>query len=245
MTNNISTTHMAKLTSRESVAEDTMAFHFEKPQGFHFTPGQYIDITLLNPPEADAEGNVRSFSIVSSPLDGQLTITTRIRDTAFKRVLKSVPLGTEVKLDGPLGSFTLHKNPAKSAVFLAGGIGITPFLSILRQAFQEKLPHTIYLFYSNRRPEDAPFMDELQRLEEANHHFRFVPTMTAMANSNQSWNGQIGYIDKQMLNKFLPSLNGPIYYIAGPPAMVAALRQMLVAAGVDEDDIRAEDFSGY
>ena len=98
----ISTTHMVKLTSRESVAEGTMAFRFEKPKEFQFTPGQYVDVTLLNPPETDGEGNVRSFSIASAPFEDHIMLVTRMRDTAFKRVLKSAPLGVEAKLEGPM-----------------------------------------------------------------------------------------------------------------------------------------------
>jgi ferredoxin-NADP reductase len=89
-----------------------------------------------------------------------------MRDTAFKRSLKKVPLATGVKIDSAAGFFTLHKNPAKSAVFLAGGIGITPFLSIVQQANHDRLPHELYLFYSNRRPEDAAFLDTLQTFRD-------------------------------------------------------------------------------
>ena len=141
-----------------------MAFQFEKPPGFDFKPGQSGDVTLLNPPETDAEGNVRTFSIASAPFEDQLRFATRMRDTAFKRSLKKVPLGTVVKMDSAMGSFTLHKNSAKTAVFLAGGIGITPFSSIVRQADHDHAPHKLYLFYSNRRPEDAPFVEVLQNL---------------------------------------------------------------------------------
>ena len=242
---NIPATHIVKLTGRESVAEGTMAFRFEKPKEFQFTPGQYVDVTLLNPPETDGEGNVRSFSIASAPFEDHITLVTRMRDTAFKRVLKSAPLGVEAKLEGPMGSFTLHKNASKAAVLLAGGIGITPFYSILRNAAHEKLPHRLYLFYSNRRPEDAAFLSELRQLEDANQYFRFAPTITETAKSHEVWNGQTGFIDQQMVARFLPDLHGPIYYIAGPPAMVAAMRQMLVSSGVDEDDVRTEEFAGY
>src|SRR5436190_23417087 len=162
-----------KLLSRIEVAEGTMAFHFEKPQGFDFKPGQSADLTLLNPPEIDSEGNTRTFSIASAPFEGELMFTTRMRDTAFKRSLKKVPLGTAVKVDWAMGSFTLHKNSAKPAVLLAGGIGVTPFSSIVRQADHDRLPHKLYLFYSNRRPEDAPFLETLQKLEKSNPSFRF------------------------------------------------------------------------
>ena len=241
----VSTGHTAKLNGREQVAEATMAFHFDKPEGFQFRAGQAIDVTLLNPPETDGEGNIRTFSIASPPFEDRLEIATRMRDSAFKRVLKSMPLGTAVKIDGPSGSLTLHKNSSKPAVFLAGGIGITPFLSILRQAAHEKLPHELFLFYSNRRPEDTPFLDTLNELQKTNPKFRFVPTMTEIGKSHQKWIGQTGFIDSSMLANTVSSVQGPIFYIAGPPGMVAAMRQVIVTAGADEDDIRTEEFSGY
>jgi ferredoxin-NADP reductase len=235
----------SKLLSRVEVAEGTMAFHFEKPARLDFKPGQSADLTLSNPPETDAEGNTRTFSIASPPFENHLLFTTRMRDTAFKRSLQKVPLGTQVKIDPPTGSFTLHKNSAKAAVFLAGGIGITPFLSILRQADHDRLPHKLHLFYSNRRPEDAPFLDVLQMLETTNPNFRLVCTMTEMSKSKREWKRETGLINQEMLSGDLTNLQGPIYYIAGPPAMVAGLRKMLVTANIDEDDIRTEDFAGY
>jgi ferredoxin-NADP reductase len=168
-----------------------------------------------------------------------------MRDTAFKRSLKKLPLDTSVQMASPMGSFTLHKNRAKPAVFLAGGIGITPFLSIVRQADHDRLPHKLHLFYSNRRPEDAAFLEALQALDESNPNFQLICTMTSMPQSQKVWKGKTGLIDKEMLSRQVASLQGPIYYSAGPPAMVAAMKKMLVDAGVDEDDIRTEDFAGY
>lgn len=240
-----SNVHTVKLLGREPVAEGTMAFHLEKPQGFQFTPGQSLDFTLLDPPETDTEGNIRTFSIASAPYEEQITIATRMRDTAFKRVLKSAPLGLAIKMEGPMGSFTLHKNTAKPAVFLAGGIGITPFRSMVRNAAHEKLPHKIFLFYSNRRPEDAAFLNDLQELEKKNPNFRLIATMAEMEKSHLPWKGKTGFINQQMLSEFLADLHGPIYYAAGPPGMVNAMRKMLIEATVDEDDLRTEEFPGY
>lgn len=234
-----------RLLSRVEVAEGTMAFHFEKPSQFDFKPGQSADLTLSNPPETDAEGNTRTFSIASSPFENELMFATRMRDTAFKRSLKKMPLGTEVKIDSPMGSFTLHKNSAKPAVFLAGGIGITPFISIVRQADHDRLPHKLHLFFSNRRPEDTPFLDTLQMLEKSNPNFQLVCTMTGMRQSKREWKGETSLINHEMLSRHLTNLLGAIYYVAGPPAMVAGIKKMLVGAGIDEDDIRAEDFAGY
>ena len=144
-----------------------MAFHFGKPANFQFIAGQALDLTLITPPQTDAEGDTRTFTIASAPQDDELVIATRLRDTAFKRVLASVPMGTDVQAEGPFGSFTLQADASIPAVFLTGGIGITPFRSIIRDAIATKLAHQLWLFYSNNRPEDAAFLDELRRLAEA------------------------------------------------------------------------------
>jgi ferredoxin-NADP reductase len=116
-----------RLKHRKEVAEGTMAFYFEKPAGFEFKAGQFSNFTLIDPPETDAEGNLRPFSIASAPGEEDLMVATRMRDTAFKRVLKYVALGTEIRVDGPFGSFTLHRDGSRPAVFVAGGIGISRF----------------------------------------------------------------------------------------------------------------------
>lgn len=237
--------HTVTLIKREEIAEGTMAFHFAKTPDFQFRPGQAIDMTLLDPPENDAEGDIRTFSIASAPFDSDLMIATRMRDTAFKRVLRKAELGLKVKIMGPSGSFVLHRNPEKPAVFLAGGIGITPFFSIIRQAAHDKLPQRLYLFDSNRRPEDAPFLDALTEAEKQNPNFHLVATMTEMDKSQRQWKGERGFINKALLTEHLPALQGPIYYVAGPPGMVTAMRGMLIEAGADEDDIRTEEFAGY
>lgn len=237
--------YTSRLTNREEIAHGTMAFHFEKPSGFEFKPGQCVDVTLLDPPPMDAGGAIRTFSIASAPYENELEVATRMRDTSFKREFAKLPLGTQLTLEGPSGSFTLHKNASKPAVFLAGGIGITPFRSMLRQAAKDQLPRSYTLFYSNRRPEDAAFLDELQKPPQVAPNFVFVPTMTEMEKSARNWAGERGFIDRAMLQKYCPALDAPIFYVAGPSAMVTATQQMLVQAGVDEDNIRSEEFCGY
>jgi ferredoxin-NADP reductase len=138
-------TYKVQLKRREEVAEGTMAFYFEKPAGFQFKAGQFANYTLIDPPEADVEGNLRTFSLASAPLEEELLVATRMRETAFKRVLKQTPLGTEIKLDGPFGAFTLHSDSTRPAVFLAGGIGIAPFRSMILQTARDILPHRLFL----------------------------------------------------------------------------------------------------
>jgi len=237
--------HTITLQSREEIAAGTMAFHFSKPEGFTHKAGQYVDLTLIDPPETDAEGNKRSFSLACAPHDAGLAIATRMRDTAFKRVLASMPIGASLTMTDAMGSFTLHNDASRPAVFLAGGIGVTPFLSIVRDAAARKLPHKLYLFFSNRRPEDTPFLEELKNGTAANPNYSFFGTMTEMEESAAAWDGATGFLTKESLLSSLPSLTGPIYYIAGPPGMVAALRSTLEGAGVNGDDIRTEEFTGY
>lgn len=233
------------LLANETVAEGTMAFHFVKPGNFKFEAGQSMNVSLIDPPETDGKGNARTFSIVSAPQETELVIATRMRDTAFKRVLKSMPAGGRVSLRGPAGKFTLDRAEARTAVFLAGGIGITPFVSLLRQAAQERPARDLWLFYSNRRPEDAAFLDELSALQQKNPRYRFVGTMTEMDKSNRPWKGETGFLDRAMLARHLRDLAAPVYYAAGPPGLVAAMQKMLADAGVKDEAIRTDEFYGY
>jgi ferredoxin-NADP reductase len=234
-----------KLRKKEDVAEGTMAFYFEKPAGFQFKPGQFANLTLPNPPETDAEGNIRTFSIASAPSEEDLMFATRMRDTAFKRVLKTMPLGSEITLAGPFGSFTLHSDSSRPGVFLAGGIGITPFRSMILYASRSRLSHNLLLFYSNRRPEDAAFLQELQGIQKENTRYRFIGTMTQMEKSKLKWEGRTGFLDQQMLSENVKDLRGSIYYVAGPPGMVSAIGQALTGLGIGEDNICSEEFAGY
>ncbi len=233
------------LTRSETVAEGTMAFHFAKPAGFKFTAGQSMNVSLIDPPETDAKGNARTFSIVSAPYETELVIATRMRDTAFKRVLKSMPAGRRMQLRGPAGTFTLDGSDARPAVFLAGGIGITPFVSMSRQAAHDRLARDIWLSHSNRRPEDAAFLDELAAHPRRNPRYRFVGTMIEMAKSSRPWSGETGFLDHTMLERHLKDLSAFVYYMAGPPGLVEAMQKMLTEAGVKEDAIHTDEFFGY
>jgi len=234
-----------KLKDKKEVAEGTMAFYFERPMGFDFRAGQHAKWVFANPPETDSEGNNRMFSLASSPSENDLIIATRMRDTAFKRVLGRMRIGDSIDVVNPHGSFTLHSDIKKPAVFLIGGIGITPVLSIIKDATEKKLPHSLLLFYSNRRRQDASFFEDLKDLADKNSNFKFIPTLTAPEESAQKWSGETGYIDRTMIEKYLPDLQTAIYYASGPPAMVEAMRKVLNEAGVNDDNIKTEEFDGY
>jgi ferredoxin-NADP reductase len=237
--------YKSKLKSKQEITAETMAFYFEKSKGFVYKAGQYVDYTLINTAETDAEGNTRGFSLASAPYENDLMSATRMRDTAFKRVLITLAPGAEFTLDAPGGSFTLHNNAAIPAVFVTDGIGVTPVRSIVLQAIHDKTAHQIFVFDSNKGPEDAAFLDELMKPHEKSPQYTFVGTMTEMEKSNRTWHGNTGFINKEMLSKYIGDLTLPIYYIAGPPGMVVGLRKTLSESGVNDDNIRTEEFSGY
>lgn len=235
----------SRLMRRERVAEATMAFHFSKPAGFRHQAGQSVVVTLADPPETDAEGDSRAFTIASAPHEPELIIATRMRDTAFKRVLKTAQLGAAVSLNGPNGAMMLHDDVERPAVFLAGGIGITPFLSIMRQVVRQRTAHRIHLFYANRRPEDAAFLSELQEMERLAPGYRLIAVMSQAERSALRWPGETGHIRRELLARHLTDLKSPMYYFAGPPAMTMAMRGMLREIGVGEQAMRYEEFYGY
>jgi len=228
-------TFETRLLGRELVARDTWSFRFAKPPGFAFKPGQAIDL-ILPGLEGPPESSRHAFSIITAPGDEVIAIATRMRGSAYKRALGALEVGAPAAIDGPFGSLTLHKDASRDALLVAGGIGITPFMSMLRHAAAQSGTRRLALLYSNRLPGDAAFLGELRTLEKGGK-LRLVAAMTQQPGS--------GRIDEAMVKEAVANLANPIAYLAGPPAMVAALREVLVAAGIDEDDIRAEEFFGY
>lgn len=240
------TVYTTTLDASKEIAEGTTAFQFHKPNGFTFVPGQAINLTLSDASTTADDQNVRhTFSIVSAPFESHLVIATRMRDSIFKRALKSLPFCSQVTIDGPFGTFGLDSDHARAAIFIAGGIGITPFVSILRQAANEQSAQRLILLYSSRRPEDAAFLAELQQIEEQNLNFRLVATMTEMHASSRLWPNHTGFITADLLASVVGDLAKSIYYVVGPSGMVESMRETLNQSGIDGNDIRSEEFYGY
>jgi NAD(P)H-flavin reductase len=131
-----------------------------------------------------------------------------------------------VKFDGLHDNFTLHKTGTTPAVFIIGGIGITPVRNIIAQATQYQLPHNITLLYSNKTPKEAPFMSDFEDFAKKNSHFTFVPVMTEA--ESDEWNGEKSYIDEEMLKRYVTEISAPVYYLFGPAGMVKDMYKMLV-----------------
>jgi len=231
-----------KLIDRKTIAHNTIEFIFEKPTDFTFLPGQYGGFTLINMKGLDPRDSIRRFSLVSAPHDAHLVMTTRIQTSIYKHHLDQLAINDEMKLAGPMGNFTLHDDARVPAVFIAGGIGITPFYSMIRHTLHQGSQQQLILFYGNQRIEDAPYFLELQQLAKHHSNFRFVPTL---AQPEQDWQGATGFIDATLLKKHIDHLMEPIYYICGSPNMVNALHHVLKQLHIPEEKIKIEDFPGY
>ncbi len=238
-------TYLFPLIDRQLVAEGTMAFTLDTSGSeYTFKAGQNADYTLINPPYTDNEGSVRTFSFVNSPArPGKIIFTTRLRDTAFKKSLQEIPLGTKIQVSQPMGQFTLPKDPTKPVVFLAGGIGITPFMSMIQWAADQKLAQPISLLYSNRSVSSTAFHNQLMALAQQNSLFHYLPTLTN--EQPTGWSADFGPIDEEKIRRHVPDLATPIFYSAGPPKMVEAMVSLLESMAVPEEHIKTEDFAGY
>jgi ferredoxin-NADP reductase len=225
------------------VAKGTLFVAFDLDgQEVDFRAGQYFWVELLNSPYEDEKGLRRHISVVTSPTErGVLGLCTRLRDTAFKKTLAELQAGDEVEVEEPKGDFVLPQDTSRPYVFVAGGIGITVFRSMLRYIADTGEPYRVTLVYSNRDRESTPFLDELQELERTLSGFRLVLTMT----QDEGWEGESRYIGADLLRDHLGDLAEPTYLIAGPPPMVESVVEALAAAGVPEEQVLPDRFSGY
>ena len=232
----------ATVAEKREVAKGTLLVLFAVESYPAHRPGHYFWVELPDRGHQDEKGLRRHISLVTSPTEtGVVGLATRLRDTAFKRTLAELEIGDEVEVEEPKGSFLLPEDTSPEYVFVAGGIGITVFRSMLRYIADEGLPFRITLVYSNRDRESAAFLDELVELEEKIEGLRVVLTMTEDA----GWEAESRRIDAAMLRDHVGELEDKHFLVAGPPTMTDAVVEALLAAGVPEDRVLADKFSGY
>jgi ferredoxin-NADP reductase/nitrite reductase/ring-hydroxylating ferredoxin subunit len=235
---------------------DIMSFRFSRSDNqnqLNYRAGQYSIVDLGT--GEDPKGPTRSFTIASSPTEkDSIMITTRIRDTPFKQKLSRLDPGTVVKITAPAGDFTLSEDYSRPVVFLSGGIGVTPFRSMIKYATDKQLPVKITMFDSNRNQANILYKDEFDSWANLNKNLKIIYTITeeeaeSLSSSAASeWKGEKGWIDKAMLTRHLSKeeLSDSIFYICGPPAMLNAMQKLLSQQiGISADKIRIEEFTGY
>jgi ferredoxin-NADP reductase len=234
----------ALIKEKQEVAKGTLLMTFDLlGEELDFTPGQYFHVTLPNLGYEDDKGLRRHITVVTSPNEkGVLGLATRMRDSAFKRTLRELPVGSEVEVEPPKGNFGLPEDPSRPLVFVAGGIGITVFRSMLRYVHEEQLPYRMTLIYSNRDRESTAFLDELRELEQALPDFRLVLTMT----QDPGWEEETRKVDAEFVQDHLgDDLDQYTFMVAGPPAMAEGVQAALEEAGVRDENVIVERYSGY
>lgn len=237
---------------KEQVAHDAYAFYFDRIKrgsavaeepDLDFLPGQYVKM-FLDVQNPDDRGSSRSFSIASSPLEKDyVMITTRIIQSAFKKTLANLTPGVQVKFFGPNGRFVFDDSETKPHIFLAGGIGITPFHSMLTYIAEKDIKIPITLFVSFSTVEEVVFYDELTNLAKEHPNIKVVYTITHPENS--SWRGETGRISEDMIKKYCPNFSDSLFYASGPPVMTDAMVELVKNMGIPDERVRKEKFVGY
>jgi ferredoxin-NADP reductase/nitrite reductase/ring-hydroxylating ferredoxin subunit len=227
---------------------DIMTFKLSRGK-MDFTAGQYA-FFKLDGVTGDAKGPIRHFSIASSPTEQDLIISTRIRDTPYKQKLASLHEGAKILAWGPQGEFVLHDDHLKPAVFLSGGIGVTPFRSMVKYATDKQLPLKITMFDSNKNEQGILHKDEFDRWAGQNKNVKIVYTLTEEEHQQRpaNWAGEYGRINKEMIVKHLSDdeIAKAVYYICGPPGMLKAMQKLLrEELQIPKERMKVESFTGY
>jgi ferredoxin-NADP reductase len=242
----IQQTFPSRLVEKVPRVADIVSFRLERPTGYEYQAGQWFVITLPGP----VEPYTHHFSHSNSPLEPELEFTTRLRGSEFKNALDALPLGAEVELEGPYGSFTWPEGVEPVALpvaFITSGIGITCVRSILRWLADRRggsagQPSSIALLFANHSEESIPFRDELEQLEARLHELRVVHVIS---HPGEGWQGHRGHVDRDVLESELSQPQRWTYYLSGPPAFVQSTREQLKAWSVESGSIKAERFEGY
>lgn len=226
---------------------DAISFFFDLSsyQEFSFLPGQYIRM-MLDGEYEDERGKSRFFSISSSPtVRDHIMITTRIIESGFKKTLVNLEVGTKVKFMGPFGKFIFDESDTRQRIFVAGGIGITPFHSMIVYASNKKLTIPITLFASYSRTEEVLYGPELDLIAKTQTNFKNIITITKPEASKGVRSSETGRISADMIKKYVSNPFECLYFIAGPEALVESLSKIVVDMGVKDDMIITESFPGY
>lgn len=222
-----------KFLEKKKEVSDIFSFTFEPLEPTAWVAGQFL-IYFLPHEDEDIRGNQRYFTISASPFEKNVMLTTRIFEenrSSFKKVLNDIKPGENIEVKGPDGDFVLTE-PNREHVFIAGGIGITPFRSIIGQLDFEKKPINIILLYANQT-EDFPFKLFFEEIASRNPNFKIHYIVSPK------------HIDEQVIKEAVPNINEPIFYVSGPEPMVESFDKMLKEMEIKDEKIKTDYFPGY
>lgn len=230
------------LEKKELICDNTLAFTFyDESKNYRFDAGQYAHFTLIEPEYHDEKGHSRALSFANAPDDtGKLVIAARINSSVFINNLRVLKPGSKLFVSKSSGGMKLHNDSSVPAVFISGGIGITPVRSIIENAVNKNLPHEIILFYANKKANQTAFLNDFLKWQNEYKNLKLISVIADVENKN--WKYEFGTIDEKLLNKYLADLTNKIYYITGPSEMVNSVRDILVKQNIDTENIRTEKF---
>ncbi len=236
-----------KLVKKEEVADYTYLFTFQKPADFNFTAGQFISLELPQLSKNAEGGNARFFSIASAPHQQYIEIVMRHGTSPFKKSVEAMKKDDIAQMIGPYGKFLLPQDIISPIIFIAGGMGIAPFRSMLLEDLYSKINRTFLVFYANQRFEDAAFLNHFCALANSNENFIFIPILTKEEENCPVSDcvNEHGLIDLPMIKRYVPDIKTNIYYICGPAVFTDAMKSVLLAGGVPLQNLRFERFEGY
>jgi len=233
------------LKETRDVADGTRLFVFEKPIGYTFKAGQYValEVPKMEGIEIDSRGLTRSLSIASAPFESDLYFAMRKGESSFKQVCWKLTSGATVVITKAVGFFVVPaEEDTRPIVFVAGGIGITPVRSILKQAEYEKSTRSFTLLYANRFIKDVAFEEEIENITLP--HLRHITVLSKSDDPCAPDNDERGYICTEMIKKYCHNITGCLYYIVGSPQFSDAIEKILIDLGVPKENHHIDPFTG-
>ncbi len=227
-----------KVTETKPRTHDVTSFRFPRPKDLDYKPGQYFFVTL----KAKGDELKKHFSFSSSPTEKEhIEFTKKLSESDYSKALRLLKAGDWASIDAPYGKFTFEGEYPRIAA-LAGGIGVTPFISICKYCTDLKVQSKITLVYGNKTENDIAFRDELNQMEAQNQNLKVIHTLNEPP---KGWTGRTGFITANMLEEVVPEFNNTMYYICGPPPMVQAMENVLADLGIPKTQQKVEYFVGY
>ncbi|HXB58865.1 MAG TPA: FAD-dependent oxidoreductase [Candidatus Acidoferrales bacterium] len=221
------------LTAIKSESPDVKSFIFKPSRPLSWKAGQYLHYLLHHEP-TDDRGSDRWFTIASAPFERHVMITTRFakhKGSTFKKTFKALKLGDSIEASDVDGDFIVEDRH-KDYVFIAGGIGITPFRSIIKEMQHKRVPLRVTLIYASRNAH-VIYQKELETAAKHNPHFSIHYVFSPQR------------IDRTTIQQLVPNLKKPLFYISGPEPMVESTGKILQKLGVPKTRIKQDWFPGY
>ncbi len=213
------------------------SFRFPRPTELNYRAGQFFYVTI----KSTGKELSKHFSFSSSPTEKEhIEFTKKFTDSEFSAALKMLKVGDWTHIEAPFGKFTYEDE--RNVGMLAGGIGITPLLSICKFCTDLQLSTKITLLYGSRTEADIAFREELETMQQQNKNFKVIFILN-QADSN--WQGAVGVVTADMIKREIPDYKETTFYTCGPPAMVEVMEKLVESLGLPKTQLKREYFAGY